>query len=171
MKTVDIEDDVWEDLVRNREGFETLSDSIRRRLASKNGTAFSSTSSVGASNTTVPDAVTYILADPAFISARTALQRQLVVLSLVYKKHAVEFERALGLHGRKRQYLGRSAAELEATGNSVGPVQIPGAPFYVISNTENPRKVDIIEGVMDLCGYSAAEIASVTKHFPAGKRA
>ena len=104
-----------------------------------------------------PSEVERWLKSPRFLSETTSLGRFIALLSLIAEKHVENFECVLDLSGRKRRYFARSAEELEAYGQSVFPKQISRTPYWVVTNTETAKKRQLVESVMRMLGYTAAD--------------
>lgn len=166
MKTVSIEDDVYEFLLKRSTRIgESASDILRRELKIRpnsgntgntspqtNGSVFAS-GSLGA-----------FLQTPEFLVESDALGKFLAILSCLHKQDPKKFPAVLNLTGRKRRYFGSSANELEKYGNSVMPRQIKASPYWVISNTDTPKKRQMLSQAMRVLGYDSVSIDEVTAH-------
>jgi negative modulator of initiation of replication len=86
-----------------------------------------------------------------------AVGRFLFVLSKLHRTHQTRFGSVLDIRGRERHYFGRSAEELEASGSSIKPKQIPNSEFWVTTNNNTPRKKFIIFEVAKHLGYAEAD--------------
>ncbi len=109
-----------------------------------------------------PSEVEQWLKSPRFLGETTSLGRFMCLLSLIAEKHRDAFECVLDLSGRKRRYFARSAGELEQWGQSVFPKQVARSPYWVVTNTETAKKRQIIESVMRMLGYGAADVRSAS---------
>ncbi|WP_417684517.1 replication initiation negative regulator SeqA [Pseudidiomarina gelatinasegens] len=85
---------------------------------------------------------------------RSIVARFLYILSMLYKCHANQFDSVLQISGRDRQYFAKTEAELEASGTSTNPKQIPEAPYYVVTNNNTTRKKSMLTQVAQELGYS-----------------
>ena len=86
-----------------------------------------------------------------------AVGRFLFVLSKLHRTHQARFGSVLDIRGRERHYFGRSAEELEASGSSIKPKQIPNSEYWVTTNNNTPRKKFIIFEVAKHLGYAEAD--------------
>jgi negative modulator of initiation of replication len=91
---------------------------------------------------------------PAFKAQPDVVGRFLYILSCVHKRYPEQFKKVLAISGRRRKYFAVSSEELEESGNSVFPKQIPHSPFWVITNNDTPKKRRMIRDVLKLVGYS-----------------
>ena len=82
-----------------------------------------------------------------------AVGRFLFILSNLHRAHASNFNSILKIKGRERNYFGLSASELEASGSSIKPKQIPESDYWVTTNNNTPRKKFIIFEVAKQLGY------------------
>ena len=85
---------------------------------------------------------------------RSIVARFLYILSMLYKCHAKNFDSVLQISGRDRQYFATNEAELEASGTSTNPKQIPDAPYFVVTNNNTTRKKSMLTQVAIELGYS-----------------
>lgn len=92
---------------------------------------------------------------------RSVVARFLYILSMLYKCHAQQFDRVLEISGRDRQYFSTSEAELEASGTSTNPKQIPDAPYFVITNNNTTRKKSMLTQVALELGYTQQQAEKI----------
>ncbi|PHR65893.1 replication initiation negative regulator SeqA [Pseudidiomarina marina] len=85
---------------------------------------------------------------------RSIVARFLYILSMLYKCHSKKFDAVLQISGRDRQYFAKTEAELEASGTSTNPKQIPDAPYFVVTNNNTTRKKSMLTQVALELGYS-----------------
>jgi negative modulator of initiation of replication len=105
-----------------------------------------------------PSDVERWLRSPRFLAETTSLGRFLCLLTFLYQKHGDDFASVLDLAGRKRRYFALSAADLEDTGTSVFPRQVPGSPYWVVTNLETAKKRQIIESILRMLAYPGPDI-------------
>ncbi|MCX5654927.1 MAG: AIPR family protein [Planctomycetota bacterium] len=93
--------------------------------------------------------------EPEFKFARNATVRFLFVLGWAYRKHSGQFDLVRDkIRGAQRIYFARSADEIERSGISTSPKQIPGTPYWVCTNLPNAMKNEILAGVLHkVLGY------------------
>ena len=92
---------------------------------------------------------------------RSIVARFLYILSMLYKCHAKNFDQVLQISGRDRQYFAKTEAELEATGTSTNPKQIPDAPYFVVTNNNTTRKKSMLTQVAQELGYSQEQAEKI----------
>lgn len=92
---------------------------------------------------------------------RSIVARFLYILSMLYKCHAKGFDAVLQISGRDRQYFAVSEAELEASGTSTNPKQIPDAPYFVVTNNNTTRKKSMLTQVAMELGYSQEQAEKI----------
>ncbi|WP_417658868.1 replication initiation negative regulator SeqA [Pseudidiomarina sp.] len=92
---------------------------------------------------------------------RSIVARFLYILSMLYKCHANQFDSVLHISGRDRQYFAKTEAELEASGTSTNPKQIPDAPYFVVTNNNTTRKKSMLTQVAQELGYSQEQAEKI----------
>jgi negative modulator of initiation of replication len=162
MKTIQIDDDVHNYLIRNvREIGEDASAILRRLLKlpdNRTPNKLEATAPIAsATSTHSKSPIEECISNSRFQAEADAVGRFLSALSWLYKKHQREFSKGLNLRGRSRHYFANSPDILEKSGNSVNPQKIPDSPYWVITNNDTPKKQRILWSVMRLLGYSSAE--------------
>lgn len=80
--------------------------------------------------------------------------RFLYLLSVLARVHKKQFNTVLDIKGRNRLYFGSSAAELNESGSSTNPKQIPNTPYWVITNSNTTRKKMMLTETAIKLGYS-----------------
>ncbi|MFC1591244.1 replication initiation regulator SeqA [Thermodesulfobacteriota bacterium] len=160
MQTIEIDDEVYEYLLRNSAKIGESATEILRRLLQIN------------TPTTAPkeETVKYVtkselseyLQSPAFQAKRKAIDRFFGILYHVHNEKTDDFKKVLSLRGRNRQYFALSSREIEESGNSAHPQKIPGTEYWVITNNDTPKKRRMIEDVLKVLGYSRSAIAEAT---------
>jgi negative modulator of initiation of replication len=90
-----------------------------------------------------------------FKAKRSMIDKFLYILSYVHQQRGPEqFKKILAISGWSRKYFALSSKELEDSGNSVHPKQIPDSLFWVITNNDNSQKRRMLQDVLKLLGYS-----------------
>jgi negative modulator of initiation of replication len=103
--------------------------------------------------------LTDFLKSPEFLVQGDAVGKFVTILSWLYRQNPKKFDGVLTYSGRKRQYFGRTATQLEQSGNSVMPRSIPTTPYWVVSNNDTPKKKRMLEDVMRMLGYDPGSTA------------
>ena len=160
MQTVEIEDTIYEFLAKQRIHFESLSQVLARLLnlppsnGSQNGGRAPAPRSGGPAATSGTESpISTFLSSPDFLVHGNVVERFLGLLSWLYHQNPVAFAQVLQVNGRKRQYFGRSAEVLEASGKSVMPKQIPNTPYWVVTNNSTETKRQMMANVVRTLGY------------------
>jgi negative modulator of initiation of replication len=82
------------------------------------------------------------------------------ILSFAYKQKSEAFERVLSLPGgRSRKLFGRSQQEVENSGTSTHPKQIPGTPYWVLTNSDTLHKRDTLMAVLRALDYGSEVVS------------
>jgi negative modulator of initiation of replication len=168
MKTIEINDRIYEFLLRQTKHFgESESDVLERVLnlaPSSNGQNGGGQPNPGTpaggqtgASSSLKDPVAAFLNSPPFLAQGNAVGRFLSILSWLYSQHVDKFDKILLLNGRKRKYFARTADELDASGSSVKPKQIPNTPYWVVTNSPTQLKKRIIRNVLRLLGYASTQ--------------
>jgi len=153
MKTIEIDDDVYEHLLQNTIQIgETASQILRRLLGIPGGSI--TEEPVKSSNTVLSEC----LNSPTFKAKRTMIDKFLYILSFVHKRDPEQFEKVLAISGWSRKYFAHSSQELKESGRSVYPRQIPDSQFWVITNTDTRQKRRMMQEVLKLLGYNIEDI-------------
>jgi negative modulator of initiation of replication len=80
-------------------------------------------------------------------SENTDLAVFLRILREVRNQYSERFASVVNVRGRTRIYFSRNPKEIEASGRSTFPVEIPGIGWWVTSNTSTDHKRTILEDV------------------------
>ena len=162
MPKIEIEQDIYDHLLKNTQEIGESASSILRRLLKLNaGKDPAQTRPVivtPAPMPTIPDRPEAQPRPTAPLGAnRTperlaqkhkAVDRFLTLLGWLHDEHKEGFAKVLRVEGSQRRYFARSAGELNASGNSVHPTQIPGSGYWVITNNDTPKKARMIDDVL-----------------------
>jgi negative modulator of initiation of replication len=181
MRTIEIEDDVYEHLRQQQTTFsgETASDVLRRLL--RLNSPMSGDPGTESSGRSVPPKGVQQLRDdllreekqkalwefvkgPQFMSERNAVGRFLALLAFLYRQDPVKFAVLERIDGRSRKYFATSESELEQSGTSVHPKNVPGSGYWVVTNNSTNAKRDLILQAMKLLGYDGGLSAFAATH-------
>ena len=185
MKTIQIDDDLYQFIAANTQQIGESASDILRRLLWENitdkvvqvelqqGTSqpvtedVSSDESASVIETTEVEplkpvvckdtSVFNLLNKEEVATQKGAVGRFLFILGKLHRAHTSNFEEVLTIKGRERNYFGRSASELEASGSSIKPKQIPNSEYWVTTNNNTPRKKFIIFEVAKQLGYEESQ--------------
>lgn len=149
MRTIEIENDVYEYLLQNTTQIGESASKILRRLLGIPGNV------PGPDDKILDTELSECLNAPAFKAQTNVIGKFLYILSYVHKQRGPEeFKGILEISGRNRKYFALNSRELEDSGCSVYPKQIPDSQFWVITNNDTPKKRRMIQDVLKLLGYS-----------------
>lgn len=176
MKTINIEDDVYDYLRQQQTTFSGESASeVLRRLLSFNSLAPSSR--IQNPRSPLPQqahdeilgddrkkALEEFLKGPQFQSERTAVGKFLSLLAFLHRENHDKFAGVQGISGRSRRYFAKSESDLEQSGTSVHPKNIPGSGYWVVTNNSTQSKCELVLQVLRLLGYEGGFSAFVATH-------
>jgi negative modulator of initiation of replication len=162
MKTIEIDDDVFNYIKNKQQGFELPSVVLRRELRmapdnSGRGRRRSRQNVFENFQYTEPSNVDECIQHPSFRAQREVVQKFLFTLSWLAKKHKEDFKRVFELRGRKRMYFAESPEAIADSGTKVMPQQIPDTNYWVVTNNDTPKKQRILYDVLHVLGYSVAD--------------
>lgn len=171
MKTIQIEDDLYQYIASQTQNIgESASEILRRLLlgdAQAEVPAVEPTAVAGtkdepqskgsktAKSTTT--SVFNLLNKEEVMTQKGAVGRFLFILAALYRAHPNDFDKVLAVKGRERDYFATSSEELEAHGSSIKPKQIPDSIYWVVTNNNTPRKKLILNEVALALGYDGSE--------------
>lgn len=156
MKTIEIDNDVYEALLGKVRDFGDTPNLVLRRELNMNG---SGTPAAAISQTPMQE----FLNSTELRFAKGAVGRFLAVLSWLHKKDTGAFAVVEEIRGRGRIYFSKSIQELEQSGRSVNPKKIPDSPYWVITTTPTDLKQQILGNVMKALGCDLASIQLAKK--------
>jgi negative modulator of initiation of replication len=99
------------------------------------------------------DALTAFISSPQMLRYRTVTRKFLLLLSFLAKEHGSDFERVFTVRGRRRVYFAKTRDEIATSGTSLHPQQIPGTPYWAMTNADSRQKWQIVFEVMRVLGY------------------
>lgn len=170
MRTVQLDEDVYEHLRANIEEIgESASDILRRLLqlrhpASAAGAEPAGVGSGSSDGTTAAlEPLRTFLQSERLRYLGNTTDRYLALLAFAHDQHPEGFSKVLGVSGRKRLYFAGTCAEIENSGNSTYPQQIPGTEYWAMTNTDTKQKRDILGQVLQLLGFRRDAIAAACR--------
>lgn len=157
MRTIEVDEDVYQHILRRAIAIgESASEILRRELGvAVPDTRRNQDSPQENSKQTDSDDLRAFVKSPEFLRHSSAVSRYLALLSHIYRKDPKRFADILNLSGRERKYFATSKDELLKHGRSVHPRNIPGTPYWAVTNTDSSRKVRMLADVLRLLGYSS----------------
>ena len=95
-----------------------------------------------------------ILDDPRVCMARNVTDKFLFILSWAYSRRTEQFAGVSSVKGNHRIYFSQSPEEIEDSGTNTNPKQIPGTPYWVMTNNSTDKKKEILMKVLcDVLDY------------------
>lgn len=176
MKTIEVEEDIYEFLRQQQVTFAEGASEVLRRVLKFN----SATPSVpqapnqkaGSPQLTKDEfsadpkkkPLWDFLKGPQFTTERNAVGKLLALLAFLQRENPDRFASVQGISGRSRKYFAKSESDLEQSGNSVHPKKIPGSEYWVVTNNSTQSKVELLLQVLRLLGYDRGFAAFVATH-------
>ena len=173
MKTIEVDDELYSYIASHTKHIgESASDILRRMLKFSAVSQPATPVSKAAPALAPAPAVEVKPANPAkdkvramrelLLSDEYAENRFMLVLTTLYSLDSKAFAEATeSLHGRTRVYFAEDARTLLKSGNQTKPKQVPGTPWWVITNTNTGRKCSMIEHIMQSMQFPAELIEKV----------
>ncbi|ATM06559.1 MULTISPECIES: replication initiation negative regulator SeqA [Raoultella] len=178
MKTIEVDDDLYRYIASHTQHIgESASDILRRMLKFS---AVSQTAAPAVKTAPAPAATPAVEAKPVnpakdkvramrelllsdeYAEQKRAVNRFMLVLTTLYSLDNKAFAEATeSLHGRTRVYFAEDSRILLKSGNQTKPKQVPGTPWWVITNTNTGRKCSMIEHIMQSMQFPAELIEKV----------
>ncbi|GAC17144.1 replication initiation negative regulator SeqA [Paraglaciecola arctica] len=93
------------------------------------------------------------------------VERWLLVLSIIHKHHSQQFSKVLSMSGRNRTYFATDKDTLLATGSSTNPKNVPDSVYWVITNNNTAKKINMLKGVAEQVGFNLSEVEELIKIF------
>ena len=177
MKNIEIDDELYQYIVKNTEYIGESASSILRRLLSLseptaakaqenenpvvkeviNSISEVGSNAISSSSDNIPREADYLfnyINREELAMQRGAVGRFLLILAALYRVHSENFDVVTEIRGRGRLYFAKNAEELAQSGSSTKPKQIPQSPYWVITNTNTTRKKMMLTEVASALGYS-----------------
>lgn len=182
MKSIQIDDDLYHYIASNTQHIGESASDILRRLVMPDSVAGSHADPIGQDNAThsiAENTATYQSAEPICQAQKVfeelqgqqlqaipkMVERWLLVLSIIHKHHHQQFSAVLGMSGRNRTYFATDKDTLLATGSSTNPKNVPGSDYWVITNNNTAKKINMLKEVAEVVGFSELEIEHLIEIF------
>ncbi|MCF2949698.1 replication initiation negative regulator SeqA [Paraglaciecola aquimarina] len=181
MKSIEIDDDLYHFIAANTQHIgESASDILRRMVMPGSVPANQSTSKADTAQEVAirtPDqspevsaechaqAVLEELDGQQLLIIPKMVERWLLVLSVIYKHHTSAFAKVLGMSGRNRTYFATDKDTLLETGSSTNPKNVPGSEYWVITNNNTVKKINMLKEVAQVLGFNEQEVTQLINIF------
>lgn len=161
MKTLQIDDDLYQYIAGHTEQIGESATSILRRLLSLSESEKAATRAPPSSATRMDLSET--LAELAYMRRYVVVERMLKLLEVVYAKSPKEFEKVLDIRGRSRCYFAKSEAEILNSSDSAQPKKIGNTGYWVMTNSPTNQKQALMRDVLGKLGYSEASVKAAVE--------
>ncbi len=148
MRTIEIEEDIYNHLLHNTFYIGEGASEILRRLLGL----------VGNTKTSDETSMVSCIKEPRFQAQTNVLGRFLFILSWLHGRNPNDFSKVLNISGTRRKYFAKTKQELVISGKSVFPKQIPDTEYWVVTNNDTPKKGRMLSDVMRILGYVKRDI-------------
>ncbi|QWA12570.1 replication initiation negative regulator SeqA [Sodalis ligni] len=158
MKTIELDEDLYRFIASHTQHIgESASDILRRMLkfspqANEPVRPASAAPAKTEASTPARDrvrAMRELLLSDVYAEQNKAVERFILVLSTLYSLSPADFSEAADvLRGRTRTYFAGDEHTLLQNGSHTKPKQVPGTPYWVITNTNTDRKRGMVEHIM-----------------------
>lgn len=168
-RTIQIDDDIYEALRENIQDFGETESSVLRRLLGIPAPGGNGSTPAGSSTeqSQAPERsqspLQEFLASPTFRLKRNTTERFLALLSFAHQQSPSAFDRVLQISGRRRMYFARSYSEIDDSGTSTHPKQIPDTDFWAMTNADTFQKRDILRKALRVLGFADADIRAASR--------
>lgn len=157
MKTIEVDEALYRYIASNTRHIGESASEILRRLLQLDAQALSGepTPAVAPAAAAIKkgQGLEQMLKGEEFKSLESAIDRFMLILSVLYQENPTDFALASDIKGRKRIYFADDEAALLASGNTTKPKAIEGSPYWVITNTNTGRKRNIVAQLMAAMAY------------------
>lgn len=164
MKTIEINDDLYEFLLKNAGVIGETATEILNRLLGRPGEGEHTSTRSNDPNPrkrgleTRETELTECLRSPKFLAKKDTVGRFLQLLSCAHDRDPEGFKQVLAVAGRSRTYFATTRQELTQAGKSVQPRRVPETSYWVVTNNDTPKKARMLKDVLRVLGYSQAAI-------------
>ena len=157
MKNIEIDEDIYAYLASKTMHIGESASNILRRELGLNGQGFKKEISAAGTH-----GLSAFLSGPK-MRFGNATDKFLALFGEVHRQKPEEFEMVLSIRGRDRVYFARSEEEITRSGRSTQPLQIPGTPYWAMTNSPTPQKKRMLSKALEPLGYSEAAIIEAVK--------
>ncbi|MGS2719975.1 replication initiation negative regulator SeqA [Paraglaciecola aestuariivivens] len=178
MKSIQIDDDLYHFIASQTQHIGESASDILRRLVMPDSVASAKSSSAEAASPQAQqdsdyDSLPVCQAQAVFDeldkqqlqAVPKMVDRWLKVLSVMHKHHSAQFAKVLGMSGRNRTYFALDKDTLLETGSSTNPKNVPDSPYWVITNNNTVKKINMLKEVALVVGFTDTEITRLLSIF------
>jgi len=170
MKNIEIDEELYQHIVRNTQYIGETASSILHRLLAlpMNEKKDRKAEKLSVSNQVVDKIkeenngnVFNFINKEELVMQRGAVGRFLLILAGLYRAHPESFDVVTDISGRERLYFATSASLLAERGSNTKPRQIPNSPFWVITNSNTTRKKMMLTKAAIALGYDDTHVEEI----------
>jgi negative modulator of initiation of replication len=158
MKSIQVENDIYEHLVTNTVEIGESASSILRRLLNIRSDRMKQNSKEISKHE-----LSDVLNEKNLGLKRNVVDRYLWLLSKIYGLRRETFREIFSLKGRTRAYFGFSKEEILKFGEASNPKLIPETKFWALTNTSTQNKARIIRDAMGILNFSPLAIQAASE--------
>ncbi len=164
MKTLHIEDELFNEINKLATGIFTHSDVIRKLLR-QNLVPNSEIQTADAKITSPQQgSITEFVQSSRYQAVRKTGDRYLIVLSWINKHRPNEFKKVEDFQRGKRKYFAKNSESiLESGKGNIKAKQIPGSPFWTLVTLDSSSMRSVLTDVLHLTGFKIDEIKTVVE--------
>jgi len=168
MKSIDIDEQVFEELARRATGFNvTPNDVLRRILDLTEPFPRPPVAPQSPSPAPVASTLAEFIRSDQFQRHHQTVDRYLVILGWLHSAHPSKLEEAaLSFHRGSRIYFAKTKKEILDSGTGVTAKQIPQSPFWTLATLDNKSKRLVLEEILRALDYSSSDIKFVLEQLP-----
>lgn len=105
------------------------------------------------------------ITDDALLGFDKVVERFMFILGVLHEIHGKSFSKVETIKGKNRVYFAQSKEQLLETGSSTNPKLIPNSEFWVVTNNNTAKKVNMLKQVLSVLDYSDEVVAEVVSKF------
>jgi len=174
MHSIEIDDQVLEELSRRATGFHVTPNDVLRRLLQLDASSQASPKQTAANGSpppvptaALPSTLTEFVRSERFTRHHQAVDKFLAMLGWLHHMHPKQFAEVSSAFRRgSRRYFAKSEREILQSGDGVTAKAIPQSPFWVLTTLDNKSKRIVLEDVLRALGYSRGDINSALAALP-----
>jgi negative modulator of initiation of replication len=172
MHTIEIDDQVFNELSRRATGFHVTPNDVLRPLLnlatlSATPTTLSAANGGPWSSAAIPPTLPDFIRSERFRRHHQAVDKFLAVLGWLHHTHPKEFSGvALAFRRGTRRYFAKSEREILQSGDGITAKPIPQSPFWVLTTLDNKSKRIVLEDMLRALGHSLGDINLVVAELP-----
>lgn len=180
MKSIQIDDDLYHYIASQTQHIgESASDILRRLVLPESmikqhqltesqvqtATDYCDTDGNGSDTACDPQIVIKELEAQELSNIPKMVDRWLLALSIIHKHHKAQFAKVLSISGRNRTYFAIDKDTLLETGSSTNPKNVPDSAYWVITNNNTVKKINMLKGVAKIVGFTESDVQQLINVF------